>query len=156
LVHLFINSNLRLFWQEQFHLDIWNHGSEVELLLSNLREEPFHSTNCVIVFKNLFAKDKTPINNLQHMIIVFGKPKLIQHLKLSKAQLMDYILKIEENCRLYFYKNNWFRSWNFIPEELSNINENAVGFDEFVFIVKKKDHSLERRDLVSFEAVVRE
>jgi hypothetical protein len=42
---------------------------------------------------------------------------------------------------------------NFLPEDLPDIMDNIVGFDEFDFSTEKLVHSLERRDLFWFEAV---
>jgi hypothetical protein len=46
------------------------------------------------------------MNKAQYQIIVLLKFKLSQHLNMSKTQLMEFILKIEEIGRRYFNKTD--------------------------------------------------
>jgi hypothetical protein len=82
-------------------LDRFRDNNELELLINNLKDEPFSGDDFRIAFKNLLIVDDIPINNLQGKLITLVKLKLNQNITTSKQQLMDYILKLERNNRYF-------------------------------------------------------
>jgi hypothetical protein len=124
----------------------------LELLIGNLRDEPFAGDDFREAFRNLLNIDNMPINNLQEKLITLIKLKLHQHISTSKQQLMDYILKIERNNRFFFKLEKWFIMLNLLPENFENAREGAISFDEFVGYADSFVRSLEQRDIFSYVA----
>jgi hypothetical protein len=134
------------------NLDSFHNDEELELLLNNLRDEPFAGDDFREAFRNLLHIDNTPINNLQEKLITLIKLKLNQHITTSKQQLMEYILKAERNNRFFFKLEKWFSALNLLPESFENAKEGAISFDEFVYYADSFVRSLEQRDIFSQEA----
>jgi hypothetical protein len=118
----------------------------LELLVNNLRDEPFAGDDFREAFKNLLNIDNLPINNLQEKIITLVKLKLSQHIITTKNQLMQFILNAERNNRYFFKLEKWFRTLNLFPENFENVKENAISFDEFIRYADSFVRSLQQRD----------
>jgi hypothetical protein len=134
------------------NLDSFMNDEELELLIGNLRDEPFAGDDFREAFRNLLNIDNMPINNLQEKLITLIKLKLHQHISTSKQQLMSHILNIERNCRFFFKIENWFIMLNLFQENFEDAREGAISFDEFVRYSDSFVRSLEQRDTLSYVA----
>jgi hypothetical protein len=104
----------------------------------------------LLLFFNLITSKIMSLNSKTCSLKIIIR--LLQHLKINKTQLMEFILKIEERERRYMNKNEWCNLLKFIPEDFDDVTDHFFNLVELISILEKKVRSLERRDNFSHEA----